>query len=122
MKTNGIIWAGLHVEDMEREVAFFRDILSMPVLGRGDGWAHLDAGGGTLFELFEGGKASSDVKRPQEQPLEVGFRVGNLDRAIAELRDKAVQFVGEIGQGDSARWIHFRDPEGNNLEIKEVRE
>ena len=50
-----------------------------------------------------------------------GIYVEDLDRAVAELKQKGVQFIPE-GSGEFAgtRWAHFSDVEGNRLEIKEI--
>ncbi len=120
MNPKGIIWAGLYVEDMERQVRFYRDVLGLRLLRQGEGWAHFEAGGGTLFELFTGGTAHPAPKAPAQQPLVPGFRVEDLDLAVDELRAKGVQFIGEVGHYKNTSWAHFADPEGNRLEIKEV--
>ncbi|HKY54041.1 MAG TPA: VOC family protein [Anaerolineales bacterium] len=120
MKYQGFVWAGLFVEDLEASITFYRDVLGLPFLGKGEDWAHLDAGNGALLELFSGGKASSQTKTPIQQSLVLGLRVDDLDRAIGELQQRGVRFTGEIGEHEGTRWIHFSDPEGNRLEIKEV--
>ncbi len=120
MNPKGLIWAGLYVEDMERQVRFYRDVLGLRLLRQGEGWAHFEAGGGALFELFTGGTACPTPKTPVQQPLVPGFRVDDLEQVVEELRSKGVQLTGEIGRYKNTRWAQFTDPEGNCLEIKEV--
>jgi extradiol dioxygenase family protein len=36
------------------------------------------------------------------------------------LKRKGVHFTGDIGEYAGTRWAHFLDPEGNQLEIKEI--
>ena len=119
MKYRGISWAGLYVEDMEKAIAFYREVLGLPFLRQGEGWAHFDASNEALFELFSDGKASSAPKGPEQQSLSIAFRVDDLNSSMEELRDRGVDFVGEIGQWRSQRWVYFSDPEGNLLAIKE---
>jgi catechol 2,3-dioxygenase-like lactoylglutathione lyase family enzyme len=121
MKTAGIIWAGLHCEDMQRQLAFYRDVLGMAEIDRGEGYILLDAGAGALFELFAEGKASEAAKGPAEQPLRLAFQVEALEQAIAEIEGE-VQFMGAAGQYKNQRWIYLRDPEGNRLALKEVHD
>jgi len=121
MQYLGFVWIGLFVEDLEASVAFYRDILSLRVLGKGDDWAHFDAGGGALFELFSGGKAAAQPKTTAQQPLVVGLRVKDFDVAMVELQAKGIRFT-ETGEFENTRWAHFSDPEGNQLEIKIVPE
>jgi predicted enzyme related to lactoylglutathione lyase len=120
MNIKGIIWAGLSVADLEKEIAFYRDFLGLRLLRQGAGWAHFDAGNGALLELFSGGTASQAPKTPVQQPLVIGFQVGNLRLTVDELSAKGVQFIGEIEGYKNTSWAHFADPEGNRLEIKEI--
>jgi predicted enzyme related to lactoylglutathione lyase len=120
MKSHGIIWAGLWVEDLGASISFYKDLLGLQLLNQGDDWAHFDAGSGAMFELMSGGKASPAPKGPEQQSIVLGLWVDNLDAAIAELTYKGVHFDGEAGEYASTRWAHFYDPEGNRLEIKEI--
>ena len=120
MKHMGFAWAGVSVQDLETAVPFYRDVLGLPLLGRGDGWAHLDAGNGALLELFTGGQASPEPKRADQQPIVLGLRVEDLDGAVAEMKLRGATFIGEIGKYRGQRWAQFSDPEGNRLEIKEI--
>jgi len=120
MKYLGFAWGGLLVEDLEAAVCFYRDVIGLMLLGKGEDWAHFDAGNGALFELMSGGKASRQPKGPEQQSITLGLRVEDLDRAVAELKQKGVNFVDDIGKFENTRWAHFPDPEGNHLEVKEV--
>lgn len=122
MKYQGFIWGGLYVEDVERAILFYRDVLGLPLLRRSESSATFAFPNGALFGLFSGGIASSTAKTPEQQSLELGFRVNDLDAAIEELEAKGVQFVSEIGHWEKSRWIYFADPEGNTLEIAELVE
>ncbi len=120
MKYQGFIWAGLLVADLEGAISFYQDILGLSLLESDDKCALFDAGDGAVFELWSSGYRSSSPKTAEQQSLRVGLRVNNLDDAVSELRSRGVQFIGEIGEYEGTRWIHFADPEGNRLELKEV--
>jgi predicted enzyme related to lactoylglutathione lyase len=120
MKYQGFAWAGLYVENMEASIAFYRDVLGLRLTNNGGSWAHFDAGNGAMLELFTGGTARPAPKEPDKQPLILGLRVEDFDAAYAELTQKGVRFIGEIGQYNETRWAHFSDPEGNRLEIKGI--
>jgi len=120
MRYQGFIWAGLLVADFEGAISFYHDVLGLPLVERGEGYALLDAGNGGLFELWPTGSASSAPKTPEQQSLSVAFWVDDLDGAISELTVKGVQFIGEIGGYAGTRWVSFADPEGNCLSLKEV--
>jgi predicted enzyme related to lactoylglutathione lyase len=121
MKYQGLIWAGIYVEDLKASISFYQNVLGLPFLDHGEDWAHFDSGAGTLLELFTGGKSRQEAKKPDQQSIVLGLRVDHLDGAVSELKQKGVQFTPE-GSGEFAgtRWAHFADLEGNQLEIKEV--
>lgn len=120
MKYQGFIWAGLWVQDLEACIAFYRDGLGLPLLGQDQDWAQFEVADGAMLELMSGGKASQMPKKPDQQSIILGLRVADLDDAIVELKSKGVVFLGDIGEHGKTRWVPFSDPEGNQLEIKEV--
>lgn len=121
MKYQGFIWAGIYVQDLEKSIAFYRDVLGLPWLDQGEDWAHFDTGAGTLLELFTGGSSSTGPKTPEQQSIVLGLRVENLESAISELTQRGVRFIpGGRGEYAGTRWAHFYDVEGNRLEVKEI--
>jgi predicted enzyme related to lactoylglutathione lyase len=118
---NGVVWLGLYVTDLKVEIEFYRDMLGLPLLHHGEGWADFDAGQGVVLELLTGGIASISPKDAAHQSLVVGFLVDDLDQAMALLQKRGVVFSGEVEKFRNQRWAHFCDPEGNQLEIKEIR-
>lgn len=121
MNYQGIIWAGVSVEDLERSIAFYRDVMGLPLVRQGHGWAHFDASNDTLLELFSGGAASPEVKGTGQQSIVIAIRVDDLDGTVDVLKAKGVQFIGEIEAYRNHRWAYFTDVEGNRLEIKEIK-
>ena len=121
MKYHGLVWAGIYVENLESSVSFYRDILGLPLLGKGEDWAHFDSGAETLLEPFTGGRSRQEPKKQEQQSIVLGLRVENLDQAVAELTQQGVRFLpGASGEFAGTRWAHFSDQEGNQLEVKEV--
>lgn len=120
MRVQGFIWAGLLVSDLEKAIAFYRDVLGLPLIEREERGALLDAGNGALLELWPTGIASSSPKSPERQSLRVAFKVDDLNVAVSELQGRGIRFIGEIGEYEGTRWISFIDPEGNRLSLKEI--
>jgi len=119
MKLTGLIWAGLSVQDLERAVEFYQDVVGFRLRRSSAGWAVFDAGGGAMFELVPGGKMSLAPKTAEQQAVVVGFGVDDLPGRIQELQARGVNFIGEMEAYKSSRWIKLVDPEGNVLELKE---
>lgn len=121
MNYQGLIWAGVYVEDLDAAVEFYRHMLGLPFLGKGEDWAHFDAGAGAMLELFTGGNAQASAKTPAQQSIVLGLRVDDLDRAVETLEGRGVQFIpGGRGESGRERWAHFYDLEGNRLEVKQL--
>jgi predicted enzyme related to lactoylglutathione lyase len=121
MNIKGVIWAGLYVQNLPAAVAFYQEKIGLRLVRQGEGWADFDAGGGAMFELLEGGRASSTPKGRDEQSLVIGFQVDDLDQALAALKSRQITLLAEPGQYKNQRWAYFCDPEGNILELKEIR-
>ena len=103
------------VRDLDRSVAFYRDVLGLPVLKVEAGrWAEFDAAG-RRFALHAAAPG---------QPVRPGgatavFAVGDLDRAKAELGARGVSFGHEGDVAGYARFATFTDPDDNPVQLIE---
>ncbi len=105
----------IHVQDMDRAIAFYRDTLGLNLNSRyGDVSAEIGAPGITidLHKFHEGGP------RPGEPGcLKVGFTVDNLDEAMTQMRARGVVFKPEIVEGEAFRLAFFRDRDDTEMYI-----
>jgi len=99
----------LYVSDMERSLAFYRNVLGIPLEGDGD-WQEASLGG-TRFALHctrEGvGALSSGT-------VHVNLEVAGVDAAAERLRAAGV----EVGQAMRDEWgsaLEIADPDGYRL-------
>jgi predicted enzyme related to lactoylglutathione lyase len=103
------------VTDMDRAIAFYRDLLGLAVARRdGGSWALFDAGGRrfALHGAVEG------------QPVVPGgatavFSVADLDRAKTKLAAQGVPIDHEGDVQGYARFASCRDPDGNTFQLIE---
>lgn len=108
----------LFVEDTEKSLAFYRDLLGLEVKRAEKGWVEL-ATGTTTLALHS--QENLEIPRHPGQPSMV-FGVEDIHTAYAELQARGVEFAGEPHQvcetpthlGMSA---NFHDPDGNLLSI-----
>jgi catechol 2,3-dioxygenase-like lactoylglutathione lyase family enzyme len=105
------------VSDIARSVAFYRDVLGLPLLFEvaGQGMAFFDCQG---VRLYLGTAESPEF---ESQPL-IYFRAESARDAGAELARRGVEFTSEPHvvhrQGDTELWIgFFRDPDGTTLAV-----
>lgn len=138
----GIHHTSLTVSDLDRSVAFYRDLLGLEVVmeqekeggylaaitGYPDArvrMAHLEAPDGHRLELFQylapaGGKA--DVEPRNVGAPHVCFLVDDIQAAYERLREAGVEAVSppvevDTGANCGAFGLYLRDPDGITMEL-----
>ena len=107
-------YINLHVQDVEREVAFFRDVVGLELLYNDEAfnYARFDAGVG--FAVNSGGHP-----KPEDAPFidrlsGIGFVVEDVDAAHAEMKARGARFTMEPSRQPWGGYMAmFADPEGN---------
>jgi catechol 2,3-dioxygenase-like lactoylglutathione lyase family enzyme len=110
-------WIGVVAEDFEAQRRFYRDVLGLAELDRGDGWVQFYMGFPNLFELLR----RSDDPQHDRPRFQVGFAVQDIYDARRHLVDRGVEAISKIdgGPDSGGYWCYFRDPEGNVFEISQ---
>jgi lactoylglutathione lyase len=112
IRTHGII---LGTERFEACVAFYRDIVELPVWYEKPGLVCLRFGDGYLM-VETGGVARDGRKSPSENPTVLRFNVDDVTAAAEELRQRGVQVNVESHTWGTVGT--FLDPDGNACEFK----
>lgn len=109
----------IFINDMERAVQFYRDILGFKLLYQaGEHWAALDAGNGLMIGLHP--KSEANPKPGTHGAISVGFQVTSpIADIVAILKARGVKFRGPIIQ-DAISIAFFADPDDNDLHIFEI--
>jgi catechol 2,3-dioxygenase-like lactoylglutathione lyase family enzyme len=102
-----------YVRDLERSIAFYRDVLGIPVEGD-DHWAEATLENGVRFALH----ATEGDADLGSGTLKVDFEVANIEDAAARLRAAGVE-VGETERDDWGAACEFVDPDGYRLHLFE---
>ena len=105
------------VADLDRALAFYRDVLGMTLAWRETTIAVVRAGG-TELALNRGSGILEDGAALAGSGLHFGFRVQSVDEVgkwAAYLRDRGVEVRVENGPGVAQ--AYFQDPDGYTLEI-----
>jgi len=112
MQISGVGQIGIYVKDLDRMVAFYRDVLNLPLLGQFGELAFFDCNGVRLMlgKEEEPGKGTSSTI--------LYFRVEDLDKSHRELTGKDVRVEQEphlvAKEMNHETWLAFyHDPEGN---------
>jgi catechol 2,3-dioxygenase-like lactoylglutathione lyase family enzyme len=109
MQIERVDFVDVPARDIERAVAFYRDVLELPQNPREP-------------TEFEAGNVTLAVWKPEDQGVEfvssashgIALRVADVASAREELEAKGVEFVGERDSG-VCNMAFFDDPDGNLL-------
>jgi catechol 2,3-dioxygenase-like lactoylglutathione lyase family enzyme len=99
----------LYVSDMARSLAFYRDLLGIPMEGD-EGWQEAMLGD-TRFALHHAHEGIGDLSAGT---IHVTLEVGDVDDAAARLRSAGVE-VEETMREDWGAAVRVRDPDGYEL-------
>ena len=109
MQVERVDFVDVPSRDVERSIAFYRDVLELPQNPREP-------------TEFEAGNVTLAIWRPEDQGVEfpksaahgIALRVADVAAARAELESKGVEFVGDRDSG-VCHMAFFTDPDGNSL-------
>ena len=109
MQVERVDFVDIPTRDVERAVAFYRDVLELPQNPREP-------------TEFEAGNVTLALWRPEDQGVEfapsaahgIALRVADVTAARAELEERGVEFIGERDSG-VCNMAFFTDPDGNSL-------
>jgi lactoylglutathione lyase len=111
----------LFVSDLERSVAFYRDVIGVAVKLEGDGYVEL-ATQGARFGLYDRNRldelTGQDREPPDRPGGEVVFLVEDVDAEAERLRTAGVVILkGPVDRPWGHRTLHVADPDGFVVEL-----
>jgi len=113
---SGISVVYLYVSDMSSSLAFYRDLLGIPLESDDEGgWAEATFPRGVRFALH---RAHGDEEQLGSGTIRVNLEVADVDEAASRLRAEGVE-VGEIVRDFWGAACAVRDPDGYRLELYE---
>lgn len=105
----------LVVSNMDRSVAFYRDVVGMTVTSQSPEWTELEAGGVRI------GLHSTTSKlhvKPNES-YGIGFYVEDIHRIYDSLKAKNVHFIRSPRREEFGFLAVFSDPDGYHIQLCE---
>ena len=111
----------LFVEDLERSLAFYRDVIGLPFKLQGDGYVEF-ATEGSRFGLYDRDRldelTGQDSTAPARPGGEVVFLVADVDAEAERLRAAgATILAGPMDRVWGHRTVHVEDPDGFVVEL-----
>ena len=109
MQVERVDFVDIPSRDVERSIAFYRDVLELPQNPREP-------------TEFEAGNVTLAIWKPEDQGVDfpksaahgIALRVSDVAAARAELEEKGVEFIGDRDSG-VCNMAFFVDPDGNSL-------
>jgi len=115
-------YAIVFVSDMVRSVAFYRDVVGLPLRFESPGWTEFATEGATLA-LHLSKSPRAEESDPEETPgrSRPGFSVLNLDEFHKQMTAANVPCVEDPKSVFGARVAQYRDPDGLTFSVGEER-
>lgn len=123
----GLLESALYVDDMDRSVTFFRDVLGLTAMIQGERLTAFDAGHGGVLLVFARGTSLNDVSTPGgiipghdgSGPLHMAFAIAaeDCDAWRAHLASHDVVVTHEVSWPAGGHSLYFNDPDGHVLEL-----
>ncbi|MBA2373291.1 MAG: VOC family protein [Chloroflexi bacterium] len=108
----------IFVEDIETQMAFYRDVIGLRLLYRTAKFVRFDATQGTSLALIAGGQASTQPKDFRKGGVVPELIVDDLDLALRRLSAAGVR-QEDVVQTAWGQFAFCWDPEGNPLQLYE---
>jgi lactoylglutathione lyase len=104
----------LGVENLEKSVEFYRDIVGIPPKSQVEQFAFLDAGDVTLVLSQSLGRSI----QPRAGAMQAIFAATSVRKAHQELHSRGAHFIQEPSEVSPGSWAAtFRDPDGHMLTV-----
>ena len=116
-KAGKLIVVTLWAPDIPEIVHFYRNVFGLDLLPHHGEHPAFTVGDGIHLTIRKGTPVPPQDATPF--PM-IAFQVPNLDEAIHHLQAHGVEMEGEVIANPSVRYVMFRDPAGNLLEIAEL--
>jgi lactoylglutathione lyase len=105
------------VSNMDRSVAFYRDVLGLKLLFHQSNWSQFDAGH-MLIGLHPEG---DEVKVSPTSGFSLGIYVDDITKACSELKRRHGHIAIEPRNEPFGRWALLKDPDGYGVQLVELK-
>ena len=120
MKVRGVDFVFYNVTDMDKAVAFYRDVLGLKVIGEpGKMWTEFDTGNLALVIGIYGGEP---IPKGKKANVSVGLAVDDVKSALQHLKSKGVPINMDLQSFDPCFMASISDPDGNEIVIHQRKD
>ena len=111
----------IKAQDRKALVAWYRDVLGLPIQPWGGAVLHTDAPRHPPVVAWTAMAASSSYFAPSASPYMIDYAVDDMDAFVARLAAKGVAIIKRVDDDPSGRFAWIMDPEGNKIELWEPK-
>lgn len=108
----------LAVQDLDKSVTFYHEVLGLPIKTQRRTWVDLGQTG-ALLSLHPASITSDRSSNNIEGGIVIGFLVGDVKSAIEEMRAKKIKIHREIVDRDAGKNAIVLDPDGYMVSLFE---
>ena len=101
----------LAVSDIDKSLAFYHDIIGLPIKNQRRSWVDLGTTG-ALLSLHPASLTAEHVGSSIDNGITIGFLVGDVKSAVEELRSKGIEIFRDIVERDAGKNAIVKDPDG----------
>ena len=106
----------LLIENMEKSVTFYRNILGMKIKHESPDWVEfVNESGRTVLALHP--KRTKSIGSPN---MLVGFNVNDIENVCKQLEEKSVKFYKKLKEESFGKHAIIEDPDGHLISIVEI--
>jgi catechol 2,3-dioxygenase-like lactoylglutathione lyase family enzyme len=117
----------LYVDDVDRAVRFYRDVLGLPILVQDERFCALDVNSQNVLLLFLRGASNQTTTLPGGQipphdgdgSIHAGFAIeaAEIEAWEMHLAAHSVEVLSRMEWPRGGRSLYFRDPDGHLIEL-----
>ncbi|MEP6576041.1 MAG: VOC family protein [Nitrososphaerota archaeon] len=106
----------LLIENMEKSVTFYRDVLGMKIKQESPDWVEfVNESGRAVLALH-----SKRTKSSRSPNMLVGFNVNDIENVCKQLEEKSVKFYKKLTEESFGKHAIIEDPDGHLISIAEI--
>ena len=100
----------LAVKDLDKSLAFYNEIIGLPIKNQRRSWIDLGTSG-ALLSLHPASLTAQPSGSSIENGITIGFLVGDVKSAVDELKSKGVTIHRDIIEKDTGKNAIIQDPD-----------
>ena len=100
----------LAVKDIDKSIAFYHDLIGLPIKNQRRSWVDLGKSG-ALLSLHPASLTAEHIGSSIDNGISIGFLVGDVKSAVEELKSKGVTIYRDIVEREAGKNAIVLDPD-----------